>query len=261
MAPGSDGARQQPGRRVKRAVLRRNPRPPRQGRSAAERELLTGVHSRLAYDRLLFFSDAVFAIAITFLALELRLPAHPAAGHPAGSAAVWAALGSIWTRYLSFAVSFVVIGMYWLGHHRMFRLINRFNDRLVWLNLLFLLFVVVIPFPTTVLGDYENTQAAVVLYAGNLALTGIMQTVIWRYSTARRRLVQTELTEERYRYLVGLVTVRMLIPPLVFLLSIGVSFFSVRWASFSWILIAPALLLTRLGARRRGPGGPRAARR
>jgi uncharacterized membrane protein len=201
----------------------------------------------------LFFSDAVFAIAITFLALELRLPSHLVPGPPAGSREVWAALGSLWPRYLSFAVSFIVIGMYWLGHHRMFRLINRFNDRLVQLNLIFLLFVVVIPFPTTVLGAYGDTQAAIVLYAGNLALTGIMQVVIWRYSTGRRRLVETELSEAQYRHLARITTVRMLVPPVVFLLSIGVSCYSARWASYSWILIAPGLLATRLGAH--GPRG------
>jgi len=230
---------------VKRDSLRERSRPDTSG---PERELLTGIHNRLAYDRLLFFSDAVFAIAITILALELRLPAHLAPDHPAGSPALWAALGSLWPRYLSFVVSFVVIGMYWLGHHRMFRLINRFNDQLVRLNLIFLFFVVVIPFPTTVLGDYESTQAATVLYAGNLMLTGIMQLVIWRYSTAGRRLVETELTAEQYRRLVRRVTVRMLIPPVVFLLSIGVSFYSVRWASYSWVLVAPGLLGIRIAA-------------
>jgi len=214
----------------------------------------------MGYDRLLFFSDAVFAIAITFLALELRLPAHMAANEAAGSAAVWGALGSIWPRYLGFAVSFIVIGMYWLGHHRMFRLINRYDDRLVRFNLIFLFFVVVIPFPTTVLGDYVDTQAAVILYGGNLALTGFMQLIIWRYSTRGRRLADTELSAEQYRRLVRLTSVRMFIPPAVFLLSIGVSFYAVRWASYSWILIAPGLLATRVGALpRRARGGRRRA--
>jgi uncharacterized membrane protein len=236
---------------VKRGSRAEHPRP---AAPDPEAELFTGIRSRLGYDRLLFFSDAVFAIAITFLALDLRLPAHVAPDQPAGSAALWAALGALWPRYLGFAVSFMVIGMYWLGHHRMFRLINRYNDRLVRFNLIFLFFVVVIPFPTTVLGNYESTQAAVVLYAGNLALTGIMQLVIWRYGTGRRRLVDTELTEDQYRHLVSVTTVRMLIPPMVFLLSVGLSFFSVRWATFSWPLIAPGLLAVRLGARRRRGG-------
>jgi uncharacterized membrane protein len=229
--------------------------------SVSERELLTGSRSRLGYDRLLFFSDAVFAIAITFLALELRLPAGLGSDQAVSSAAVWAALGSLWPRYLSFAVSFIVIGLYWLGHHRMFRLINRYNDRLVRLNLIFLFFVVVIPFPTTVLGNYGSTQPSILLYAGNLALTGFVQVLIWRYSTAGRRLVETQLTAEQYRRVVRTVTVRGLIPPVVFTLSIGVSFYSPRWANYSWVLIGPGLLAMRLGAlRARGRNGRRGAR-
>ncbi len=90
-------------------------------------------------------------------------------------------------------MSFLVIGLYWQGHHRMFRLINRFDDRLVWINLLFLLCIVVIPFPTTVLGEHANAPAAVILYAGVLALTGLLQAAMWLYATHRRRLVDTTL--------------------------------------------------------------------
>lgn len=203
---------------------------------------LTGLHSKLAFDRFLFFSDAVFAIAITFLALDLRLPAGTLE-HGAGDAALWRALAGLWPKYLSFLVSFLVIGLYWLGHHRMFRLINRFDDRLVWLNLLFLLCIVVIPFPTTVLGEHASAPAAVVLYAGVLALTGLLQTAIWLYATTRRRLVDSGLDEGVFGKLVHHVVTRTLIPPFIFLLSIFVALRSPAWAMYSWILIAPALAL------------------
>jgi len=209
---------------------------------ADARAVLSGVHNKLAFDRLLFFSDAVFAIAITFLALDLRLPAGETGQHVA-DAALWRALGELWPKYLSFLVSFMVIGLYWQGHHRMFRLINRFDDRLVWINLLFLLCIVVIPFPTTVLGEHANAPAAVILYAGVLALTGLLQAAIWRYATRRRRLVDTTLGADLYRHLVRVVSARMLVAPLVFLLSMALAHRSPACAEYSWILIAPALAL------------------
>jgi TMEM175 potassium channel family protein len=210
---------------------------------ADARALLSGIHNKLAFDRLLFFSDAVFAIAITFLALDLRLPAGET-GHHVADAALWPALGELWPKYLSFLVSFMVIGLYWQGHHRMFRLINRFDDRLVWINLLFLLCIVVIPFPTTVLGEHGNAPAAVILYAGVLALTGLLQAAMWLYATHHSRLVDTTLEASLYRHLVRVVTARMLVAPLVFLASMALARLSPDWAKYGWILIAPALALT-----------------
>jgi len=207
------------------------------------RALLSGLHNKLAFDRLLFFSDAVFAIAITFLALDLRLPGGEA-GHRIGDAELWQTLGELGPKYLSFLVSFLVIGLYWQGHHRMFRLINRFDDRLVWINLLFLLCIVVIPFPTTVLGEHANAAAAVILYAGVLALTGLLQAAMWLYATHHSRLVDTTLEASLYRHLVRVVTARMLAAPLVFLASMALASHSPDWAKYSWMLIAPALALT-----------------
>ena len=201
--------------------------------------LPTGINNKLAFDRLLFFSDAVFAIAITFLALELRLPE----GASATNDVLWDAILELWPRYLVFLVSFLVIGLYWLGHHRMFRLINRFDDALLWINLLFLMCIVVIPYPTSVLGEHPGTQPAVMLYAGVLATTGLLQAGIWLYATTGRRLVDTKLTNAQYRQLVHLVSARVFGSPVVFLVSIALAY---RWpllAMYSWILIAPHMLL------------------
>jgi uncharacterized membrane protein len=211
--------------------------------------LPTGLHSKLAFDRLVFFSDAVFAIAITLLALELRLPE----GIVAGDDALWRAILGLWPRYLSFLVSFLVIGLFWIGHHRMFRLINRFDDALLWINLLFLMCIVVIPYPTSVLGEHPGTRPAVILYAGILATTGLLQTGIWLYATTGRRLVDTTLPDAQYRLLVHLVTARVFGSPMVFLVSMAIAY---RWptaAMYCWILIAPNMLVIRWLARR-APG-------
>ncbi|MGA8005898.1 MAG: TMEM175 family protein [Burkholderiales bacterium] len=203
------------------------------------RSILSGTNNKLAFDRLLFFSDAVFAIAITLLALELRLPAGVEGG--AEGARLWLALAAMWPKYLSFLISFLVIGLYWQGHHRMFRLINRFDDRLLWLNLFFLMCIIVVPFPTSVLGEHANEPVAAAFYACVLALTGLLQLAMWLYATAGRRLVEVSLDDMQYTYLRRSVAVRMVIAPLVFLLSTAAARASPIWAELSWILIAPAL--------------------
>ncbi|MBK7916581.1 MAG: DUF1211 domain-containing protein [Chloroflexi bacterium] len=101
--------------------------------------------TKSAWNGSLFFSDAVFAIAITLLALEIRLPPLP---ETATNVQLLAALGALWPRYLSYIISFLAIGMMWLSHHRAFRHVHRYSDRLILLNILFLLLIGFLPFPT-----------------------------------------------------------------------------------------------------------------
>jgi len=93
------------------------------------------------------FSDGVFAIAITLLILEIKVP-------PPGSGELSLALARQWPSYLSFLMSFAFIGIMWINHHRLFTHIARSDDVLLILNLLLLLGVIVVPFPTAVLATH-----------------------------------------------------------------------------------------------------------
>lgn len=103
--------------------------------------------------RLVFFSDAVYAIAITLLVIDLRLVGSGELDSPALAQALW----SMWPQLLSYVLSFLVIGSLWGSHHRKFRYINRYDGRLVWLNLLLLMVIAFIPFPTSVLAESGNS--------------------------------------------------------------------------------------------------------
>ena len=208
----------------------------------------TGTHTSVAHDnratlhhdetgleRLVFFSDAVMAIAITLLALEIRLPALP---EGANNAQLWTALGSLGASYLSYGISFGVIGLYWLAHHRTFRDVIRYDGLLMLLNLLLLFFIAFIPFPTAVLGEYGN-RTATIFYAGTMAAVGLTLAAIWWYSRAGGRLVATPLSRPALRR--GLL--RVLLPPLIFLLSIGLALWNADVAKFFWVLTLLSLLL------------------
>jgi uncharacterized membrane protein len=188
--------------------------------------------------RLINFSDAVIAIAITLLVLEIRLP-EPARGLT--GPVITGEILALWPKYLGYFVSFWVIGLYWMAHHRIFRLINGYDRRLLTLNLAFLGTVAFMPFPTSVLFDYAGIFIVVLLYAGTLTLTGLSLVAIWLYATKDHRLVDPQLEEA----MIGNQTRSLLVGPSVFLLSIVVAIFNPDVAMYIWLLQIPAYFLTR----------------
>ena len=188
-------------------------------------------------ERIVFFSDAVFAIAITLLALEIHLPVE-ATG--LSDFQLTRSLIEIWPRYLSFMISFLVIGNFWIAHHRRFRFITRYDTRLLLLNLFMLMCIAFIPFPTSVLSENGN-RSATIFYALSIAGTGLMSAVLWWYVSRESSLIEKTIdVRTARRHLLSILTI-----PIVFLLSIGIAYINPDLAKFSWILTAPAALMTR----------------
>src|SRR3569623_1123728 len=102
----------------------------------------------LALDRLVFFSDAVFAIAVTLLVLDIKVPNLP---HESISAA-WRDFAALWPSFFAFALSFFVIGRFWMGHHERFRALRHYDSRLMWPNMLYLMAIAFMPFSSAFLG-------------------------------------------------------------------------------------------------------------
>lgn len=179
-------------------------------------------------DRIVFFSDAVFAIAITILVLDIRVP------YGLSPAELPAEVLGLWPKYLSYVVSFLVLAIYWQAYHRVFRPIRGYDGTLVWLNFLFLMAVAFLPFPTSLLGEYGREQVSVVIYAANAAVASLLLSAISWYAGRGHRLVPPDHddAESKIRRLQGLAV------PAVFLASIGVSFFSPMAAMYSWLLLA-----------------------
>jgi uncharacterized membrane protein len=168
----------------------------------------------LGLERIIFFSDAVFAIAITLLAQEIRLPVA-AEGGPV----TWEDLLGLWPKMLSYVISFVTIGGYWVSHHRKFRLIRGYDRRLIWINLLALAAVAFLPFPTALLGEHGDEVPTAIFYAVTVIITGLLFTGVWVYATQGRRLLAPDVDEQVIRQ--G--SVRALVPILCFAASIPVA--------------------------------------
>jgi uncharacterized membrane protein len=187
------------------------------------------VHDQQALERLIFFSDAVFAISITLLALEIRLPAGE---ETLNNVELAAALLSIWPKYFGFVLSFLVIGFFWISHHRKFRYIWRYDRRLIFLNLLLLMVIAFIPFPTSVLSEHGN-RTATIFYALVIILGGLISIAMWWYATDHNRLTDPQLDARQRRKEITM----PLITICIFAISIGLSFIDEGLSRFSWILI------------------------
>ena len=185
-------------------------------------------------ERLVFFSDAVFAIAITLLALEIHLPSAAELSNDQ----LAQQLISIWPKYLSYIISFLVIGLFWMAHHRKFQLIKRYDNRLMTLNLLLLMSVAFIPFPTSVISEYGN-RSATIFYALAILVTNALSILLWLYASRNHRLTGGEppLSQVNHE------TRRAIFVSGVFILSIGLAFIDDNLAKLSWMLVIPANLL------------------
>ena len=181
----------------------------------------------LSTNRLEAFSDGVFAVAITLLVLNLQVPQIAA-----GSELV-SRLGALWPKLLSYALSFVIVGIYWVAHHNTFHYIKRSDRNLLWLNILLLMCMVFLPFPTALLGQYPEQRVSVIIYAGTLVITGLVLQLLWWYATSGHRLVDRNIDPR----LVQRATRRNLTAPLIYLLAIGISVFSVPASLVLFILV------------------------
>lgn len=192
--------------------------------------------SAYSHHRVTAFSDGVFAIAITVLVFNLKLPS---ALHQVTSHSLAQTLFQMWPNLLSYFISFTVIGLYWVAHNRIFQYVSRIDRNLMWLNIFLLMSVSFIPFPTSVIGSYANLSSAVVLYAGNLATTGYLQSFAWWYAS-KKNLLREGTSEHVIRFTFW----RSLISPTLFLVSIACAFINVDYVKWVWLsMLIPALLL------------------
>jgi TMEM175 potassium channel family protein len=152
----------------------------------------------MSTSRIEAFSDGVFAIAITLLVLEIHVPEDPKNG-------LGQALLDQWPTYASYVVSFFVIGIIWINHHAVFDHLARADRKLLFLNLLLLLWIGLLPWPTNVLATYmqhggADERVAAILYTGVMTLMGASFGVLWTYATRHRRLLGDTLSDEEIRF-------------------------------------------------------------
>jgi uncharacterized membrane protein len=186
-------------------------------------------------DRVLAFSDAIFAIAITLLTLNLEVPAGlHGAGFTRALHQVLPALGA-------YVLSFVILGQLWLAHHRIFGVIARVDYTLLVRNLLFLGLIAIMPFPVRLLSDYTKQPLAVAIYAVAFITAMQLQRLIWlevtrpEHRDILREPIPAEIRDGFGRVLLGML--------LVFGAAVPLGMFAPRYATLVWIVIIPLRLV------------------
>jgi uncharacterized membrane protein len=194
-------------------------------------------HDRTEFqlERLILFTDAVFAIAITLLVIEIRVPEL----HHATEADAVQGLLRLIPKFIGFFISFFVIAVYWVAHHRIFRFVRRLDTSLIWINLFFLLGIVLMPFTTAYQSEYSMLRTPWILYSLNIMAVGLMQVRLQAY--LRNQTNGLTLAHEHAHPDLDLF--RPLSSPLVFAFSILLSFFVQPWL----LRLVPAVAFPLLG--------------
>ena len=147
---------------------------------------------------MMVFNDGIFTIAITLLVLELRIPDIPSIQI---DALFLPSLVDTFPKILGFVLSFFIITHYWLSFHRISSFIKTIDRTFARLDILFLFFIVLMPFPTYLLGIYGNHVSVVIFYSIILAISSFMLFSIWNYASTNHRLIEQDLSEIFIEYL------------------------------------------------------------
>jgi uncharacterized membrane protein len=189
-------------------------------------------------ERMILFSDAVFAIAITLLVIEIKIPSIDR--HQATDALLLNALDELVPKFVGFLISFFIIGLYWTIHHRMFGYVVDYNKRLLWLNLIFLLAVVLMPFSTGFYSEYiiRLLKTPAIVYVSNIVFLGIMNFILWKYINNPKHKLTEGVTAEDKKYF----GFRAITVPIVFIIM-AVIYLAVNRRYAVWVPLTIPLLM------------------
>jgi uncharacterized membrane protein len=193
----------------------------------------TELGETLSTHRIEALCDGVFAIAMTLLVLEIRMPSSADVG-------ARSAFAGLWPSVVSYAASFGVLGVYWVGQHTQFHFIRHADQVLLWTTLLFLMLIAAIPFSATLIGHFEFARWAVVWYGCHLIAIGTVHHLVWRYASYRGRLIHPAMSLAAVRMLERV----SLAPIFVYLAAIGLAFVNPPASVFVYVTI-PAFLILR----------------
>lgn len=177
--------------------------------------------------------DGIFAIAMTLLVLNIDLP------NPSGiwtNMMVWNVIWGQLTNLFVYALSFIILASFWIMHHRYFDKIKRASQSLLWLNVVWLLFIALVPFSTSLFGDFGQTIPAAVFFHINLFLIGIFSFLIQR-EVIENKLVDEIQTKEVIKHIYNV----NLVFPSVAILGILMAFIIPQWSSMVYLLVIPII--------------------
>lgn len=182
-------------------------------------------------------TDGIFAIAMTLLVLTLALP--EAKTELIQTVELHRMLIGQMHKFFNYALSFLLLAIFWVKHHQQFHFIKRTNRKHLWINIVTLMFIALIPFSTSLIGDYNDDRVAEFFFASNLFIIGMLFLWNWVYATKGHRLVDRSLDPQR----IALWKKRGAVIPLVSLLAMVLSLTNPQFTFYAYLLIPIILAL------------------
>ncbi|MEO8515218.1 MAG: TMEM175 family protein [Flavobacterium sp.] len=189
-------------------------------------------------ERLILFSDAVFAIAITLLVIEIKVP-HIESN--VNDNIVWHELLHLLPKFFGFVLSFFIIGIYWTVHHRLFSYLTNYDSKLIWLNILFLFSIALMPFTTALYSEFYQQDLHIphLIYTINICLTGFCSYLLVKHLAYSKNKITTGFQEEN---LVKTAIAKSWMIPTIFVIGLGVSYIFPAWLGRMSPMLIPVYL-------------------
>jgi uncharacterized membrane protein len=184
------------------------------------------------------FGDAIFAFAITLMTLSIDIPDLPA---NLTESELLSRLYDLYPQVESYIISFAVISIFWISYHQVFNFITSSHISMVYLNLLFLLLITFLSITTSLVIEYDTYQFPYAIYCIVVIMTSSLLALIWWYATKDYRFVDKDI----HPLFVKGMMINLLLVPLVFAISIAVSFFNLDIAHYLWLIIVPLNIVVR----------------
>jgi uncharacterized membrane protein len=205
-------------------------------RSNSKLDNVQGMSSRVRLDHVISFSDAIFAFSITFMALSIRIPNLSS---DLTQAELINKILHLRPQFEIYAISFLIIGIYWISYHQILNHTRASHSILIWVNLAFLFFITLISFATSLETVYPLYHIVFLLYAIIISITGSLLALIWLHASKDRLLIDKNMSPLHIRA----ISLQAITPPLIFASSIAISFIDIQIAQYFWILIVPAKVI------------------
>jgi uncharacterized membrane protein len=188
--------------------------------------------------RLVSFSDGVFAIAVTLLVFNLKVPQiSPADAH----LLLPQMIKHMLPNFTTYVLSFLLIAIYWTFHHRILNVVTHIDTTFLWLNICYLLLISFIPFPAALFGSYPNETFSFIFYILSMILVNVVTMMMLAYASYKNRLISKELPGAIVKYLFY----RQFTTVLIFLLSIPLALYKLQIAQYCLFILFPVHWFTR----------------
>ena len=183
-------------------------------------------------EHVISFSDAIFAFAITLMALSIDIPDLPS---NLTQSELLDKLYALFPQFESYIISFAVIAIFWVSYHQVFNHIKGSHIIMVYLNLLFLLLITLLSLSTSLVINYGGYHIPYIIYSLMVILTSSLLAMIWWHATKDKLLIDKNL----HQFYIKGVMINLISIPLVFTVSIIISFINLDIAEYFWLVIAP----------------------